>query len=564
MKNETQDSYPSLSSLYANHQGKASDKWESYLTTYDEIFHSYRNQPLHLLEIGIQNGGSLEIWSQYFKSAKQIIGCDINPLCQTLKFEDSRIRIVIGDINQNETISTLNKISSSFTIIIDDGSHKSSDIIRTFINLFPHLEMGGTYIIEDLHCSYYPKFEGGLFNNLSSMQFLMRLADFINKEHWGISLDNKEYFDLLNQHYEFQSQWSDELFSSIHSIEFKNSLSIIKKKPNSKNILGKRIVIGKDTTISNDLLLNNKIIDHPVFERTQILDPSPFLQIQKIKSDQEKKIAHFSSLLDLRTSELETVKRVLDEKDHKISDLSNLLDLNEKRIIDLRQMNHDLEGRLTLLNESIRSLKQSTSYQLTRPLRAIGNFLPLSVKRGIRRSVKLLYWGMTPHRMGDRIKKYRLGKLKRRIQFEVLFDRNWYLKQYPDVANSLEDPLDHYLLYGAREGRDPNPLFDTDWYLNQNPDVKESGTNSLQHFIEYGAREGRDPNPLFDTDWYLNQNPDVKESGTNPLQHFIEYGAREGRKINPINNANYPLWIQNYDTLTDADRVVFRKAMEGL
>jgi len=90
--------------------------------------------------------------------------------------------------------------------------------------------------------------------------------------------------------------------------------------------------------------------------------------------------------------------------------------------------------------------------------------------------------------------------------YSSLFDRNWYLKQYPDVANSLEDPLDHYLLYGAREGRDPNPLFDTDWYLKQNPDVKESGTN--------------------------------------PLQHFIEYGAREGRKINPINNANYPLWIQ--------------------
>ena len=120
--------------------------------------------------------------------------------------------------------------------------------------------------------------------------------------------------------------------------------------------------------------------------------------------------------------------------------------------------------------------------------------------------------------------------------YSSLFDRNWYLKQYPDVANSLEDPLDHYLLYGAREGRDPHPLFDTDWYLKQNPDVKESGTNPLQHFIEYGAREGRDPNPLFDTDWYLKQNPDVKESGTNPLQHFIEYGAREGRDPNPLLN----------------------------
>ena len=272
-------------------------------------------------------------------------------------------------------------------------------------------------------------------------------------------------------------------------------------------------------------------------------------------------ISDLSNSLETRNSELGTIKKSLDEKDYIISDLSNSLELREKQIEDLRQLNHDFEGRLTLLNESLRSLKQSTSYQLTRPLRAIGNFLPLSVKRGIRRSVKLMYWGMTPHRMGDRIKKYRLRKLKRRIQLEVLFDRNWYLKQYPDVENSLEDPLDHYLLYGAKEGRNPNPLFDSDWYLEQNPDVKESGINPLHHYLEFGAREGRNPNPLFDTAWYLEQNPDVKNSGMNSLQHYIEFGIKEGR--NPHNQPNnYQLWIQKFDTLTDSDRAIFRKAME--
>jgi len=43
--------------------GKVSDKWDSYLPIYDRLFGPRKDDAIGLLEIGVQNGGSLEIWS---------------------------------------------------------------------------------------------------------------------------------------------------------------------------------------------------------------------------------------------------------------------------------------------------------------------------------------------------------------------------------------------------------------------------------------------------------------------------------------------------------------------
>lgn len=77
-----------------------------------------------------------------------------------------------------------------------------------------------------------------------------------------------------------------------------------------------------------------------------------------------------------------------------------------------------------------------------------------------------------------------------------LFDRDWYLATYPDVAASGDDPIIHYLVAGAAEGRDPGPGFDTIWYLAENSDVQVHGMNPLVHFIEHGRAAGLQPRPL--------------------------------------------------------------------
>ena len=77
----------------------------------------------------------------------------------------------------------------------------------------------------------------------------------------------------------------------------------------------------------------------------------------------------------------------------------------------------------------------------------------------------------------------------------LLFDPEWYLATYPDVAAAGLDPIRHFFEDGAREGRDPNAFFNTGWYLAQNQDVVASKVNPFLHYLLYGAREGRQPAP---------------------------------------------------------------------
>lgn len=117
----------------------------------------------------------------------------------------------------------------------------------------------------------------------------------------------------------------------------------------------------------------------------------------------------------------------------------------------------------------------------------------------------------------------------RLIRESGLFDADWYLETYPDVAARGVDPLLHYLRHGAREGRDPNSLFSSSWYMATYPEVASGGGNPLVDYIRHGVAAGRDPSPLFSTRWYLEANPDVAKAGIHPLSHFLRHGMREGR-----------------------------------
>jgi hypothetical protein len=243
---------PTLKELYSQHTGKVSDKWSSYLNEYERIFSEYRNKPVNLLEVGVQNGGSLEIWARYFTKACKIVGCDVNPKCSELQYNDERISVVIGDINSDRIEDAILKQMTTIDIIIDDGSHLSSDIIKTFARYFKHLAVGGIYVAEDLHCSYWQKWEGGLFSPYSSMAFFKRVADIVNYEHWGVECSREDV--LRNFQNEYGCYLSEETLQFIHSIQFCNSLCIIRKEKPSVNKLRERFVAGRRADVHGEVL----------------------------------------------------------------------------------------------------------------------------------------------------------------------------------------------------------------------------------------------------------------------------------------------------------------------
>ena len=57
---------------------KKSLKWDKYFPVYEELLSKYKNKRITFVEVGILNGGSLEIWKKYFGENSRIIGIDLN------------------------------------------------------------------------------------------------------------------------------------------------------------------------------------------------------------------------------------------------------------------------------------------------------------------------------------------------------------------------------------------------------------------------------------------------------------------------------------------------------
>lgn len=247
-----------LSTLFHRDTGKPAAKWQGYLQHYDRHLARRKDQPLRILEIGVQAGGSLEVWAQYFKKATHIIGCDIDPACGALLYDDSRIKVLIGDINTPETLQSLSALTDTLDVVIDDGSHHSSDIIRSFVRLFPRLSEGGTYLIEDLHCSYWESYGGGLYDPFSAIAFFKKIVDLVNRPVWGVNIEAKDFLaefgamlgDSSTENAASEIDWR--FLEDIHAIEFVNSICVIHKRAATHNVLGPLVLSGAQVRGSNE------------------------------------------------------------------------------------------------------------------------------------------------------------------------------------------------------------------------------------------------------------------------------------------------------------------------
>mgnify|MGYP002737819136 CR=1 FL=1 len=92
----------------------------------------------------------------------------------------------------------------------------------------------------------------------------------------------------------------------------------------------------------------------------------------------------------------------------------------------------------------------------------------------------------------------RLAKDAELVRQSALFDAQWYLKRYPDIAQHprfAKEPLAHYLMHGGHEERNPSPGFNSAFYLASYADVRGSGENPLVHYLSYGQQEKRRVRP---------------------------------------------------------------------
>lgn len=108
-----------------------------YGLAYDRLFRSFdKNAELDIIEIGIEHGDSLLAWREFFPNAS-ITGIDIK---DTVGNKMKDIKYVISDVKDY-------KPNKEYDIVIDDGSHKLSDVMYTVRSF--KLKIGGIMVIED-------------------------------------------------------------------------------------------------------------------------------------------------------------------------------------------------------------------------------------------------------------------------------------------------------------------------------------------------------------------------------------------------------------------------------
>jgi hypothetical protein len=216
----------SLWEIFNHHLTLKCDKWGPYFDVYEKYFSKYRNKEAVIVEVGVDGGGSLEMWSKYFGTSAKIYGID-----NDLKIKElGGATLVPGD--QNSILfwdQFLDKVGT-IDIFIDDGSHINLHQIKTFNKVWPKINNDGVYLCEDTHTSYWQGFGGELEKPNTFIEYAKQMIDVLHMEH----LDN-----VLNTNPNLKLDHAlSELARDIGQISFYNSQVVfIKGKPNFDRII---------------------------------------------------------------------------------------------------------------------------------------------------------------------------------------------------------------------------------------------------------------------------------------------------------------------------------------
>lgn len=131
-----------------------------YFSNFERWFAPFIGRPARILELGIQGGGSLELWRDAFPGGV-VVGLDLNPSPVPTS---EQIRTYQG-FQQDPRLLDLIAAECApdgFDIIIDDASHMGEYTLASFWHLFPrHLKTSGLYVLDDWSCAYLPSWPDG-------------------------------------------------------------------------------------------------------------------------------------------------------------------------------------------------------------------------------------------------------------------------------------------------------------------------------------------------------------------------------------------------------------------
>lgn len=167
--------------FFGNKAGRPLDKWPHYFPIYERYLNKFVGSDIRVLEIGVFRGGGIDLLADYFGPRATLVGFDIDETARDLT--DPRFPVFVGDQSDPESLLAVNAQYGPFDVIIDDGGHTVNQQITSAEVLFPLLRDGGVYLIEDVHTSYWPKYQDAGGVNL--LDWTRQRLDDLNAYHFS-------------------------------------------------------------------------------------------------------------------------------------------------------------------------------------------------------------------------------------------------------------------------------------------------------------------------------------------------------------------------------------------
>jgi hypothetical protein len=194
---------PFFAFFSANKAGHVLDKWIHYFPIYTRHLTPYAGRPVSVLEIGVYRGGSMRMWSRFFGPDARLVGVDIDPVA--LISAGDRYTVVLADQADPDAMRNLAQKHGPFDVIIDDGGHSMVQQITSIETLFPMLNEGGVYLVEDCHTSYWEQYDGGRGREGTFMEWVKTRLDDLNGYHqkdgvepvWTRQVDGIHVYDSV-------------------------------------------------------------------------------------------------------------------------------------------------------------------------------------------------------------------------------------------------------------------------------------------------------------------------------------------------------------------------------
>lgn len=201
-----------LERYFRANTGRQIHKWLHYFDIYERHFARFRGTDVHVLEFGVAQGGSMQMWKSYFGPRCRITGVDKNPACKAV--EEERVEVLIGDQGDRAFLRSLAARLPRIDVLIDDGGHHMQQQIRTFEELFPRIGAHGVYLCEDTQTSYWRNYGGGLRRRGSYIEYAKGLVDALHA--WHSKSARLKVSDFTR---------------SVHGVHFYDGVVVIEKRP---------------------------------------------------------------------------------------------------------------------------------------------------------------------------------------------------------------------------------------------------------------------------------------------------------------------------------------------